>query len=89
MINYDELFENFPEEFAMVEEIQKYALQIVIKPDEPFYHDAVVTFTDSPYPCIQNSQSIITFVMMMTPILSSSFLSAMMLKHRSKILLVV
>ena len=82
MITSADIFIDFPEEFAMIEEINQYTQQILIAVEGLNFQGAIVRFEETNYPTISTSQKIVKFVCQSLPILSNSFISAMMIKNR-------
>ena len=81
MLLNNELFGDFPEEFTMVEDIEKYSNAVLVTLDGTT-PEVCFTFEHNVYPVIILIQAIIKRVTKLIPRLSSSFLSAMMIKHR-------
>lgn len=77
-----ESFADFPDEFAMLEDVSKYLKASVFQIDNTFPCDIITTFDGSCYPVIQSCRSIVTFIGQSLTKMSDTFISTLMTKHR-------
>ena len=80
--SWQKLFPDFPEEFALVEDLCSYLNANVIPIENTLLRAPKDTFEHSYYPVIESSQSIVQFIGQILPQLSDTFTLTMMSKHR-------
>ena len=81
-MDFGDLFVEYPEVFALYEEVRQYSGQIVVQIDViPDTMEPMQTM-ESNYPSIANIHTVLQFIMFTIPCLSPRFLFAMMQKHR-------
>ena len=80
-MDFGDLFVEYPEVFALYEEVRQYSGQIVVQIDViPDTMEPMHTM-ESNYPSIANIHTVLPFIMSTIPCLSPKFLFAMMQKH--------